>query len=77
MSTRCSSIYLLCDYNEVVNGAEALIKYIQMKAEPTCVRVFDVFKNVQLEGSNTISHQLRYGLEDLLATDPNGALEAI
>ena len=36
-----------------------------------------VFKNVQLEGSNTISHQQRFQLEDLLVSDPNAAIDAI
>jgi|JI6StandDraft_1071083.scaffolds.fasta_scaffold02822_4 hypothetical protein len=48
-----------------------------MKAESTCARVFEVFKNVQLEGSNTISHQQRFQLEDLLVSDPNAAIDAI
>jgi len=48
-----------------------------MKSESTCTRVFDVFKNVQLEGSNAISHQHRFALEDLLASDPSAAIEAV
>lgn len=48
-----------------------------MKGESTCYRVFDVFKKVQTEGSNNISHQQRFVLEDLLVSDPNGAIDAI
>jgi hypothetical protein len=48
-----------------------------MKTESTITRVFDVFKSVQLEGSNSISHNLRYSLEELLALDPKGAIDAL
>lgn len=48
-----------------------------MKGESTVARVFEVFKQIQLDGSETISHSCRYNLEELLRTDCEAFIDAM
>lgn len=48
-----------------------------MRGESTAVKVFEIFKQIQLEGSDTISLSHRYSLEELLRTDCDGFIDSM